>query len=47
MEDKTRYGPVFSGSNANLTAFFLQLKLNLHGKRFSNLDELRTESDFK
>ena len=47
MEDKTRYGPVFTGSNANLTAFFLQLKSDLHGKRFSDLDELRTESDLK
>ena len=27
--------------------FFLQLKLDLHGKRFSDLDELRTESDLK
>ena len=26
---------------------FSQLKLNLHGKRFSDFDELRTESDFK
>ena len=28
-------------------AFFPQLKSNLHGKRFSDFDELRTESDLK
>ena len=26
---------------------FPKLKLNLHGKRFSDFDEIRTESDFK
>ena len=28
-------------------AFLPQLKSDLHGKRFSDLDELRTESDLK
>ena len=28
-------------------AFFPQLKSDLHGKRFSDMDELRTESDLK
>ena len=27
--------------------YFTQLKSNLHGKRFSDFDELRTESDLK
>ena len=31
----------------HVTAFFPQLKSNLHGKRISDLDELRTESDLK
>ena len=31
----------------DLAPFLPQLKSDLHGKRFSDLDELRTESDLK
>ena len=48
MENKKRYGPVFKGSCANLTLrFFPQLKSELHGKWFSDMDELSTESHLK
>ena len=48
MEDKKRYGRI---QNARYSldlapfdfAYFLQLKSDLHGKRFSDLDELCTE----
>ena len=50
MEDKKRYGRIqhspFSLDLAPFDfAFFPQLKSDLHGKRFSDFDELRTESD--
>ena len=52
MEDKKRYRRIqhapYSHSLVPFDfAFFPQLKLDLHGKQFSNLDELRTESDLK
>ena len=53
MEDKKRYGriqhdPLYSLILAPFDfAFFRQLKSDLQGKRFSDLDELRTESDLK
>ena len=52
MEDKKRYGRIqhapYSLDLAPFDfAFFPQLKSDLHGKRFSDLDELRTESDLK
>ena len=52
MEDKKRYDRIqhapYSLDLAPFDfAFFPQLKSNLHGKRFSDFDELRTESDLK
>ena len=50
MEDKKRYGrrqhAPYSLDLAPFDfAFFPKLKSDLHWKRFSDLDELRTESD--
>ena len=52
MEDKKKYGRIqhapYSLDLAPFDfAFFPHLKSELHGKRFSDLDELRTESDLK
>ena len=52
MENKKRYDRIqHSPYLLDLApfdfAFFPQLKSDLHGKRFSDLDELRTESDLK
>ena len=52
MKDKNRYGRIqHAPYSLDLVpfdfAFFPQLKSDLHGKRFSNLDELHTESDLK
>ena len=52
MEDKKRYGRIqHSPFSLDLGPFdfasFPQLKSDLHGKCFSDLDELRTESDLK
>ena len=52
MEDKMRYARIqHAPYSMDLVpfdfAFFPQLKSDLHGKRFGNLDELRTKSDFK
>ena len=51
MENKKRYCRIHALYSLDLApidfAFFPQLKLDLHGKRFSDLDELHTESDLK
>ena len=52
MEDKKKYGRIqHAPYSLDLVpfdfAFFPHLKSELHGKRFSDLDELRTESDLK
>ena len=52
MEDKKKYGRIqrapFSLDLAPFDfAFLPQLRLDLHGKWFSDLDELCTESDLK
>ena len=52
MEDKKRYGMIqhapYSLDFAPFDfAFYSQLKLDLHGKRINDLDELRTVVDLK
>ena len=52
VEDKKRYGRIqHDPYSLDLAPFdfaiFPQLKSDLQGKRFSDLDELRTESDLK
>ena len=52
MEDKKKYGRIQRAPYSLYLvpfdfAFLPQLKSDLHGKRFSDLDELRTESDLK
>ena len=52
MKDKKMYGRIQNAPySLNLVqfdfAFFPQLKSDLHGKRFSDLNELRIESDLK
>ena len=47
MEDKKRYGRIqHAPYSLNLVPYDFAF-YHLHGKRFSDLDELRTESDLK
>ena len=47
MEEKKRYGRIQHAPYSLDFAVFPQLKSDLHKKRFSDLDEIRTESDLK
>ena len=47
MEDKKSYGRYNMSLEPFDFAFFPQQKSDLYGKRFSDLDELHTQSDLK